>query len=94
MLQQFKLNDDNDDSTGQKSLKRNSKSKPKVTIDQDNPKYIETTEWANNVLKELDNIKLYDEKTNSATGFSKNEDELKICNIPKPKKHVRIYIHI
>ncbi len=87
VLQRFNSNDEIDGSGGLSSLKRNSKCKPKVKIDRDNPKYIETNEWANNVLKELDNIKLYDEKSNLASGTSKTEDDI---NIPKPKKHVRM----
>lgn len=88
MLQQFNSNDEIDSSSGLKSLKRNSKCKPKAKIDRDNPKYIETNEWANNVLKELDNIKLNDEKSNLASGNPKQADGINICNIPKPKKHV------
>lgn len=89
VLQRFNSNDEIDGCGGLKCLKRNSKSKPKAEIDRDNPKYIETNEWANNVLKELDNINLYDEKSSIASGVSINEDETNICNIPKPKKHVR-----
>ena len=90
VLQQFNSTDEIDSSGGRKSLKRNSKCKPKVNIERDNSKYIETNEWANNVLKELDNIKLYDEKSNLASGVVKNEDATNVCNIPKPKKHVRM----
>lgn len=88
VLQQFNSTDEIDSCGGRKSLKRNSKCKPKVNIDRDNSKYIETNEWANNVLKELDNIKLYDEKSNLASGVAKNADATNVCNIPKPKKHV------
>lgn len=88
MLQQFQSNDEIDSTGGLSSLKRNSKCKPKVKIDRDNPKYIETNEWANTVLKELDNIKLYDEKSVLASGTPTTDDRATICNIPKPKKHV------